>query len=386
MPVPMTVRGLYPLRSCLCAVSTTLVIVAAAASASRAAPVDTFLLTDRTSPAVNEPYYSESGTSWQDGSSGAYWVDRSGRVEVGSNAASAQWTPGLNAGFTNGMYTVQVHWAANHPTFTTTATYTVTDASAVNYSVNINQKLYVDQGSLPANNLHHPSQPAPSGWYTLGFYSLNAASTISVSKPANSGTLCADDVRIAAGRDVILDENAVATTTAVGLNWTEGTYALPSPSESSTFGLLPPAAGNQNAATTYSLGGMTGASDVYISWGVGITANNNHQTAAPFVLALDGNFANNTPGNLITYLANENLTATGGSNTSSTNDAWSGWALLGSGVNLTANSKVRVTGSSTLYTTADALRVVSVPEPSVTITALVTSGAMAAHRRRRSQT
>src|SRR5688572_11290930 len=170
-------------------------------------PPDIYLYTDRPSAGYDDPSYTDSG-GWNDGDIGYYYEGRPGKYAFGDE--TAQWMLGQS-----GNYTVQIHWASSSG-HTDDAQYDFTSASGTQ-TFHINERQNADQGT-PLIGDFNPLNPSYSGWYTLGIdVPLNLASNIALSRGDNDtgGVLVGNAVRLAAGVDVIVDEQANATVNGV---------------------------------------------------------------------------------------------------------------------------------------------------------------------------
>lgn len=296
-----------------------------------------------------DPGFTTTGSWTQTGSSDV------GRYAVYGDEAytftltnTATWTPSGAAGFVPGTYNLQVTWYAwNHATnfHSPQAQYTVNHTGGSTAFV-------VDQSDIAAQSnpgsLSGPPQSKGygSGWYTLGQFELDAASTVVLSNAGTNGALSADALRISdAGR--IIDEYSANTA-----------YSAPGPSyssdypsefnantyhESTQYAIVDRGSGSGTATYTT---GMTGPTHLWLSWAV----HPNHTAAADYTIT-------DAAGRQHTVTVDQGKYADQATSHGYTKADWSGWYDAGY-YDLGPSSTVQLSqapGANALV--ADALRV-----------------------------
>jgi hypothetical protein len=339
-------------------------------------PAEIYLYTDRTGSYDDPSYVEAVPSNWVNGDPGYYYVGRPGRYTPEDETAT--WTLGVT-----GDYTVQIHWATSIGGHTNDAQYDLNTPGGTQ-TFHINQRQRANQQPVPDG-----LDASYSGWYTLGqAVTLDAGSTIDLTRGAGDagGFLVANAVRLAAGVDVVIDEQAAATingpTFATGSaidrnaqDYTPTTSPISGYKYTQTF--------DKDAAggyIEYALGSVTGTSDVWVSWGTHL----GHSSNALFVFDQDGDFG--TAGDQVTTTRDLRTFANGVLDTPGQNNGiWSGYSYFGQ-LDLTADSLLRIYNDDggTSYITGDALRVVNVtaiPEPA-SFALLALGGGMLLRRKR----
>ena len=214
------------------------------------------------------------------------------------NGRAAQFTPGLT-----GHYTVQVWWAV-HPTEANPATIKVNGSTVAT----VNEQDFASPNAASSNL--KPAAPTGSGWYTLpGSYDLNGASTIEFSDTNNGangvGNLDVNELRFTQAKDVILSPSQWLRQIPTGVR-------LITPHKRTSRPRVDVNGSGVNRDRKcpdvfLTSSGLTGATDVYVSWDVGPASLNNHTTALKYLIDLDGNLQ--TTGDQSFIQVNQNLFA-----------------------------------------------------------------------------
>ncbi len=238
-----------------------------------------------------------------------------------NTSASATWTPGLS-----GTYDLQAHWMA-WPTHSTAATYTINHVGG-STPVTVNQAQIAAQGN--PNSLGDPTAANTgwgSGWYTLGRFDMDAASTVVLTNAPGLGPLSADALRVS-------DEGIIIDEYSAGATYSPPSFYFPRPNVSNIHDESTQYTHRWGGAdaVTYSPG-VTGPIQVSVSW----AANAGHSSVARYAVTDAGGVVHQVDVSQMQY-ADQTTSPASGSD-------WSGWYNVGS-FNLGPSSTVVLTEPS----------------------------------------